>query len=360
MGRGRCTPSKCRVRFRLMIGVGLVGYGAQFSMGKHHAGQIAATDGLELRGVYDLEPERREAAREEQPSANVYESYEELLNDTKIDLVVLVTPHNTHAPLSIQASKAGKHVMTEKVMCLSTKEADQMLAAAKAAGKALTVYQNRRWDGDFLTVKKLLAEGKLGKVFQIESSVNGWWFPGGWRGVKACGGGMLYDWGAHLTDQLVQLMLPARPKTVFATSHKGVHDVDIETQTTAAIVFDNGVSAQIDVGCMSYITRPRWLIRGDKASLLMPDWETAKLKNESGEIDIPVEKSRWEDIYENLSAHLNRGEQLAVRPEEVRIAMSIIDAAFESAASGKSVEIPLENRRPGEFTLQFMRNTLGL
>ena len=90
---------------------------------------------------------------------------------------------------------------------------------------------------------------------------------------------------------------------------------------------------------MSYITRPRWLIRGEKASLLMPDWETAKLKDESGEIDVPVEKSRWEGIYVNVSGHLNRGEELAVKPEEVRIAMSIIDAAFESAASGKSADV---------------------
>lgn len=239
----------------------------------------------------------------------------------------------------MQASRAGKHVMTEKVMCMDLNEADAMIAAAREAGKALTVYQNRRWDGDFRTAKKVLASGALGKVFQIESSVNGWWYPAGWRGVKACGGGMLYDWGAHLVDQMVQLMLPAMPRTVFATSHAGVHDVDVETQTTAMIVFDNGVSAEIDVGCMSHITRPRWLIRGEKAAFQMADRQHAILKTENGEESIVVEQDRWAELYTNLGRHLNCGEELAVKPEHCRIAMAVIDAMMKSAETGTSVRV---------------------
>lgn len=312
-------------------------------MGKHHAESVRKTEGLELVGAFDVLPERRNAAREEQASIRVYESYGELLADHEVDMVVLITPHDTHAPLSIAASKAEKHVVTEKVMCLNTQEADEMINASKAAGKMLTVYQNRRWDGDYLTVRKVIESGALGNIFQIESSVNGWWFPGGWRGVKAHGGGMLYDWGAHLTDQLVQLMLPAKPKTVFASSHFGVHDVDVETQSTVVILFDNGVTAEIDVGCISHYTRPRWLIRGEKAALKMQDWESASLRGQfdglNGELKIDVEKGNWVAFYENVSRHLNRGEDLVVKPEEVRIAISIIEAAQQSAASGRAVEL---------------------
>ncbi len=326
-----------------MIRTALVGYGAQFGMGKHHAENANKTEGLSLVGIYDVLEERREAARNEQPQAKVYDTYEQLLEAAEVDMVVLITPHDTHAPLSIAASRAGKHVITEKVMCLDTREADDMIDAAKAAGKMLTVYQNRRWDGDYLTVRKVIESGALGKVFQIESSVNGWWFPGGWRGVKAQGGGMLYDWGAHLTDQIVQLMLPAKPKTVFAQSCYGVHDVDIETQTTAMIAFDNGVIAEIDVGCISHYTRPRWLIRGEKAALKMQDWETASLRGNfdglHGELKVDVEPGQWGAFYENVSRHLNHGDSLFVRPEEVRIAMAIIEAAQASAKSGKSVDI---------------------
>lgn len=326
-----------------MIGVGIVGYGAQFSMGKHHADQIRAVEGLELRGVYDTAVERRQAAVAEQPGVQVYEAYDQMLSDPKIELVVLVTPHDTHAPLSIAASQAGKHVMTEKVMCLNVKEADAMIAAAKEARKVLTVYQNRRWDGDYLTVKKVVTSGLLGPIFSVESSVNGWWLPSGWRSQKSSGGGMLYDWGAHLSDQIVQLMLPAKPHTVFATFHEGGHDIDVETHSTVVITFDNGVFAQIDVGCVSHLTRPRWLIRGEGGAFEMRDWEHGRLRTEvaglRGEMEVDIEQSNWRSIYQNLSDHLNKGEDLAVKPEEVRIGISILEAAFESSRVGSSVTL---------------------
>lgn len=326
-----------------MVRTALVGYGAQFGMGKHHAENINKTEGLQVVGVYDLLPERRDAARAEQPGTTIYESFEDLIADENVDMVVLITPHDTHAPLSIAASRAGKHVVTEKVMCLDAREADEMISAAKTAGKMLTVYQNRRWDGDYLTVKKVIESGALGSVFQIESSVNGWWFPAGWRGVKSHGGGMLYDWGAHLLDQIVQLMLPARPKTVYATNHYRVYDVDVATQTTAIITFDNGVVAEIDVGCISHHTRPRWLIRGDKAAMKMENWDEAYVRGEVGglygEMKVELEKSRWDAFYRNVSRHLNFGEPLAVLPEEVRISIAIIEAARKSAETGKSVDL---------------------
>lgn len=327
----------------MSIRVGIVGYGAQFNMGKHHAEQVRKTPGLCLHGIYDVLPERREAARVEQEGVVVYESYQHMLDDPEVDLVVLVTPHHTHAPLSIAASKAGKHVITEKVMCLNTKEADEMIQAASEAGRVLTVYQNRRWDGDFLTVRKVLETNALGKVFSIESCVNGWWCPPGWRGEKAKGGGMLYDWGAHLSDQLVQLAHPAKPKTVFATLHYGGHPVDVETHATVVVTFDNDIMAQFDVGCISHYSRPRWLIRGEKAALFMKDWNTATVKGAlcglEGELSLPVEKTDWHAFYRNVSRHLLEGEELAVKPEQARLALRIIEAAFESGATGKAINV---------------------
>lgn len=328
----------------MSIGCAIVGYGAQFGMGRHHARQIEETPGMELVAVYDVDPGRRDAARQEQ-KATVHDTYEYLLADGSVHLVVLVTPHDTHAPLSIAASKAGKHVFTEKVMCLNVAEADAMIAAARDAGKMLSVYQNRRWDRDYLLVRKVLESGMLGTLFQVDSSVNGWWFPGGWRGVKSAGGGMLYDWGAHLFDQVVQIMLPAKPKTVFATRYKGVwNDVDIDTQNNVTILFDNGACAQIDVGCISRFPRSRWLVRGEKGSLHLPDWDTASAKVEvsgvEGTMELTVGKDNWGAIYQNVSDHLNDGVELIVKPEEVRIAISAIEAAHRSAESGRAVDVP--------------------
>ncbi len=333
-----------RISTLMSINVGLVGYGAQFSMGKHHADHIHNTQGLELKGVFDIDPIRREAAKAEQPMATVFDKYEDMLGDDEIELVVLITPHDSHKPLSVMASKAGKHVITEKVMCLSVAEADEMIETAEKAGKMLTVYQNRRWDGDYLTVKKVMDSGVLGRVFSIESSVNGFWAPPGWRAIKAHGGGMLYDWGAHLIDQLIQLNL-GTPKTVFAQMHYGGQPVDTETHATVSVNFEGGVFAQIDVGCVSHITRPRWLIRGEKGAFIMPDWENARIKYLSGEEtieeDVKVEHSQWDAFYENVSKHLNEGAELEVKPRDVRKAIAVIESAFRSAELNQSVECTL-------------------
>jgi predicted dehydrogenase len=224
-------------------------------------------------------------------------------------------------------------------MCLDTTEADQMIQAASQADRILTVYQNRRWDGDFLTVKNALESGNLGRIFHIESSVNGFYFPDGWRGTKACGGGMLYDWGAHLCDQICTLMRPAKPISVYAISHAGAHEVDIETQTTAIIKFDNGTTAEIDVGCMSHISRPRWLIRGDEGAFMMPDWQSASITTKDGEDSVQVEESRWHDIYQNVAGHLTKGADLIVKADDVRTSIQVIEAAFQSAETGEAVHI---------------------
>jgi scyllo-inositol 2-dehydrogenase (NADP+) len=325
------------------IGCAVVGYGGQFSMGQHHADQIERTDGLELAAIYDVDPARREAARAEQ-TVTVHDTYEEVLADKSVDLVILVTPHDTHAPLSIAASNAGKHVFTEKVMCLNVEQAREMIAAAKEAGKMLSVYQNRRWDGDYLTVRKVLAGGALGEVFQIDSSVNGWWHPANWRAQRKAGGGMLYDWGAHLFDQLVQINLPAKPVKVFATGFSGVwDDMDVEAQNTVTVLFDNGVSAQVDVGCVSRIPRSRWLVRGTKGSLHLPDFKRAQLRTEVGGIvgtmDIEVEADEWNAVYRNISDHINKGAELIVKPEEVLTGVAAIEAAHRSVKSGQAEEV---------------------
>jgi scyllo-inositol 2-dehydrogenase (NADP+) len=329
------------------IGVGLVGYGAQFQMGRHHADHVDAVDGLELRAIYDVLPERRDAAKAEQPGAVVCNSLEQLLDRSDVDLVVLITPHDTHAPLSIQASRAGKHVLTEKVMCLNVAEADAMIEAARQAGKMLSVYQNRRWDGDFLLVRSVMESGILGTVFQVESSVNGYWFPAGWRGSRAHGGGMLYDWGAHLADQLVQLMLPSKPRVVFATERYGGHEgIDIETQSTVSVTFDNGVIAQFDVGCVSHLSRPRWLVRGESAALRMEGWDTALVRGKlagrlEGDLTLKAPESAWRAVYENVRDHLLEGKELAVKPEDVRLSIAVLEAARRSAETGEAVRLPV-------------------
>lgn len=325
----------------MSIHCAVVGYGAAFNMGRFHCDAIREIPGLELVAVYDLEASRREAARQEL-GVKTPPTYEELLSDPQVDLVVLVTPHDTHAPLALQALRAGKHVVTEKVMCLTLAEADAMIAVAKERGRLLSVFQNRRWDSDYLTVRKAVESGLLGRMFLIESTVNGYGEPTGWRRERKHGGGMLYDWGAHLWDQIVQLMLPAKPVRVFADLQCRVWEVDTETQALVITQFDNGCTAVVDVGSISWLNKPRWLVRGEKGAIRM-EWNQGVLRTQlgglRGEMQLEMIKGDWKDYYRNLSAVLNEGAELMVKPEEVRISIQIIEAAFRSAELGQAVEI---------------------
>ncbi len=313
-------------------------------MGRHHAEAVRRTRGLVLVGVYDVDPERRRMAREEQPDVKIYDTYDALLKDEEVGLVVLVTPHHTHHSLSVQASEAGKHVVTEKVMCLNVQEADEMIESARRAGKVLTVYQNRRWDGDFLAVRRVWESGVLGPIFSVQSCVNGFFRPAGWRAERRFGGGMLYDWGAHLIDQILHLFAPEKPLGVYATLYYGGHDLDVETQASVVVNFSEGRMAQVDVGCVSHLSPPRWLIRGERGALVMEGWEEGRLRlaseGEAVEHPLKAEASAWGAFYENVSSHLNDGVELAVKPEEARLTVQVIESAFESDRTRQWIPIP--------------------
>lgn len=322
----------------MSVRVAVVGYG----MGKYHCSDITKTAGLELYGVCDIDPDKRKTAAADW-KVKTYKHHSEVLEDKQVELVVLVTPHDTHAPMAIEALNAGKHVVVEKVMCLNVAEADAMIAAAQKNKRMLSVYQNRRWDSDYVTVKHVVEQGMLGDVFLISSCVDGYGQPGGWRAQKKHGGGLLYDWGAHLTDQLVQLV-NSDAVTVFAQMEHRVWDVDVETFAKVSIRFKNGVMGEIEVGCISWIPRPRWHVRGEKGALIREGWEDkfrlrTQVNGIKTEMQFDALPSSWSEYYRNISAVLNDGAELAVKPEQVRKAIQIIEAAFRSAETGRVVEI---------------------
>lgn len=328
----------------MSIKCAVVGYGSAHSMGAHHCGQIRNTEGLELVAVADPVAERAKLAAQ-QESVPAYSSLTQLLAESDAEMVTLVTPHDTHAPLAVEALNAGRHVISEKVMCLNTAEADLMIAAANKNRRMLSVYHNRRWDTDYVTVRSVIDADLLGEVFDIESAVGGYGRPGGWRAEKKHGGGMLYDWGAHLVDQAVQ-MVPAKPVSVFATMQHRVWDVDVETHASVHITFANGCVAHVDLGNISWIPRHRWLVRGEAGALFkqtLGDDSRARVHTAVDglrtQMEIDPVPASWGSFYQNIAAHLLEGAELIVKPEEVRVGIAVIEAAFKSAETGAVVQL---------------------
>jgi len=320
----------------MSINVVVIGYGKGFNPRYYHCSTIRTTPGLTLYGCCDIDPSRREEVKREF-GVRTYSCIDEVLDDPKVDLVVVATPNNTHAPIAIKALNAGKHVVTEKVMCLNVREADAMIEASKRNNRLLSVRQNRRWDTDYLTVKKVLDEGVLGEVFLIDSAINMFIKPGGWRAKKEMGGGFLYDWGCHLLDQIVQLAR-SEPEVVFATLEYRVWDVDVDTHARVLTKFKNGLVTEVEVSNISWLSRPRWHVRGEKGALIYQGGR-ACVKTAAGETHIPDVPGNPRGFYENISAVLNKGAELAVKPEEVRTSIAIIEAAFLSAERGESIRL---------------------
>lgn len=317
-------------------------------MGRGHAQWINAVPGMEVVAACDTDPARAAVAAEDFPGIATFTDVHALLGGCDFDLAVIVTPHNSHAELSIACSKAGKHVVVEKPMCITVEEADAMIAAAKAAGRVLTVFQNRRHDGDFLTLKEIIEKGLIGEVFKVELSQGGYGKPGSWwRSFKETSGGAFYDWGAHMVDWLLHVV-PLRIDHVMGYFHKLVwHEVTNEDHVHAVIRFAGGATADVQLSSVQRISKPRWLVLGTKGALV--DTHEGKfrvvtdLKGIGAELHIPYRPSNWQAYYDELAAHLLRGRPLAVTPESARRVIAVIRAAEISSQSGKPEPVAHED-----------------
>ena len=267
-----------------MLNIALIGYGG---MGHFHGDKMRTVDGIRLAGIYDIDPERCKFAESE--GIHAYSSRAELLADPEIELVVVATPNDVHKEIALDAFAAGKNVISEKPVAMNSAELEEMIAAASRAGKLFTVHQNRRWDEDYLTVKKMVDSRELGNVFRIESRVMGSrGIPSGWREEKEHGGGMVLDWGVHLLDQMLTMMGSRKLLSVMATETHITND-ECDDGFTAFCRFEGGIEWIVEVGTCNYIEMPRWYVFGDAGSAVIRNWacegEVVKIFNR-GEDDV--------------------------------------------------------------------------
>ena len=331
----------------------LIGFGV---MGEWHVDQLRTIEDIGIQGVYDVREERRTAAREK--GLRAYISLDELLSDPEVEFVTIATPNDAHKPLAIAAMRAGKHVITEKPVTVSSCDLREMIDVSKETGRVFTVHQNRRWDEDFLAIKRIYDEQTLGRVFNIESRVHGSRGISGWRGLKKHGGGLLLDWGVHLLDQL--LMLVREPVVSVHCVCTYITTDEVDDGFASVITFGSGVTARVEVGTSNFVYLPRWYVQGENGTTVIHDWhmngETVRISDRDISDAVPVVTaagvtktmaprteetirkyplpaiaSDVRDFYRNIMRAINGEESPIVTHSQIMRVMRLMEAMFESA-----------------------------
>lgn len=338
--------------------IAIIGYG--FAGRGFHAPLIRRVAGLAITAAVARDPARQAEARADGIPA-VFSSLEALLAAQVADVVVLATPHDTHAEQAQAALAAGVGVVIDKPMCLSTAEADALIAARDASGALLTVFHNRRWDWDYLTVRDVMATGDLGAPYLFEVAVLRHKPPRGWRANATHGGGLLWDWGAHLVDHALQLV-PGPVAQVSCELVRRGWGGDAGSWGRITLRFASGVLFAIEVGNQAAIGKPRWYVLGEDGALVKQGLDPQEPALLAGDItqasEPPAHRARlvtaggaeriveslhgdWTGFYENLREVLAGRTPLAVTAEEARRVVAILEAATRAAETGHPVDGPL-------------------
>ncbi|MFF8013126.1 Gfo/Idh/MocA family oxidoreductase [Streptomyces sp. NPDC007929] len=348
--------------------VGLVGYGLAGSV--FHAPLIAATEGLALDTVVTSNPDRQRQARAEFPDVRLAATPDELFaRSAELDLIVVASPNKTHVPLARTALEAGLPVVVDKPVAGTAAEARELATLAEERELLLSVFQNRRWDNDFLTLRKLLNEGELGDVWRFESRFERWRPKpkGGWResGDPAEIGGLLYDLGSHVVDQALVLFGPAA--SVYAETDIRRPGAETDDDTFIAITHTGGVRSHLYVSATTAQLGPRFRVLGSAAGYVKygldpqeaalrdglrpgPDWgaEPESLWGRVGSGESPVTgggraeptlPGDYPAYYAAVAKALLEGAPNPVTAREAAAALDVLEAARRSAREKVTVTL---------------------
>ncbi|WP_420115403.1 Gfo/Idh/MocA family oxidoreductase [Micromonospora sp.] len=345
--------------------VGLLGYGVAGRV--FHAPLIAATGGLRLAAVVTADPQRRQQVADEHPDARVVDDAGALWADPDaLDLVVVATPNSSHVTHARAALAAGLPVVVDKPLAATSADARALVDEADRRGVALTVFQNRRWDGDFRTVRRLVEDGALGRVTRFESRFERWrpQIRAGWRegGSPADAGGVLYDLGAHLVDQAVQLFGPV--DTVYAEVDRRRPGAQVDDDAFVALTHVGGVRSHLWMSAVTAQLGPRLRVLGDRAGYTCHglDGQEDALRHGGqpdapgwGEVTpdrygllgagddlrpVPTEPGRYQDFYAQVEAALRGDGPLPVDPRDAVRTVELIELAHRSAAERTVLTVP--------------------
>lgn len=347
--------------------VGFIGFGG---MASHHLNQSKELDRINVKGIFDINPKRVEYAKSQ--GLVTYSSREELLSAPDIDLVLVAVPNDLHKDFAIEALRAGKHVLCEKPVTMTSDELLEIMAVAKETGKVFAIDQNRRVNKDFIAMKRAVEAGLLGDVYVIESRVEGSrGVPAGWRTSAKQGGGMMLDWGVHLIDQLMFMYSDAKVTNVFCKMYS-VNYPEVDDNFRLTMAFDNGITAHIEVSTNNFISHPRWYVLGKDGTLQIDGWEACgkvvrcKTREDTWGAEIKKNKvgpsktmaPRSEDsvevidiaaptdvvdnlnpVYWQLIDAIDGKAPLQITPDQALRVMKVMEAAFRSAKNNTAEQV---------------------
>ena len=329
-----------------------------------HAPLLAVNPGFDLTMVLQRNSDK---AKQRYAHTKIARSVDEVINDNGVELVVINTPNDSHYQYATQALEAGKHIIVEKPFTVSTQEADNLIALAKKKDRLLTVFQNRRWDGDFMTVKKVVDNHWVGKIAEFElhyDRYRNYIEANTWKEEQGPGSGILYNLGSHMLDQVLVLFgMPLEVDARVGTQRpngkvEDFYDIRMHYADYHAIVKS------------SYLVReatPRYILHGTEGSFVKYgiDPQEQALKDGKipgtvgwgtegkdlwGKLNTTVEGLHLEgsvetiagdytQFYTNVHDSIRSDKPLAVKPEESRNVIRLIEACYESNRSRKAIKI---------------------
>jgi predicted dehydrogenase len=337
-----------------MTRIGLAGYG--FGGRVFHAPLIATAAGAELVGVVTRSPERRAELERDHPGTPAFAPLAELAA-AGAEAVAISTPAATHLPMTLEAIALGLAVVSDKPFTLDAAQACEAVAAAEAAGVVLSVYQNRRWDSDFLTVRRLLDAGELGEVTVFESAFERY-APD--DPVPPAGAGILRDFGSHLVDQALVLFGPVA--RVYGELAGGG---ELEERFFAVLEHAGGMTSHISGDWVQGAPAPRFRVRGRAGAYVVwgmdgqepaliagrtpasegdawgaePPERWGRLQRGNASVPVPSERGRWDTFYPAFAAAVRGEGPVPVDPRDAVASLTVLDAIRASAVERRAVEL---------------------
>jgi len=351
------------------IRIGIIGHGF---MGHEHETMLSKMDGYQIIGFSDIDPEQLSDVRE---GLKRYASNEELMNDPQVQVVLIAANNNQHHDLVCQAARAGKDIICEKPVAMNVEELDDMIKVVNECGVNFTVHHQRRFDPDFQTIKEVFDQKLLGDVYTLKNSLYG--FNGNmhdWHVYVSEGGGMLFDWGVHLLDQILFMMPGAKIKSVFADI-RNVINFEVDDYFKIIMRFDNRVTAEVELGTYFLTDKMHdkwferhWIMGGNtgtayvdgfypegkivRTSHLLTNVGGTRTMTAAGPTrsfgppaegiilteDLPNVYTKHEDYFINYRKAYDGQEEFLVKIPETRRVLALMEAVRESARTGLAIQ----------------------